>query len=108
MAPYSKDFIILFAFKHSIALLIFVYYLKQPKKSTVNPQDIPFFLSTRLADNIDDVLPGGDGSTIQTPEGGDDDRKRVTEVQNPVLALARYESRVADFATEYEERMVRF
>ena len=61
----------------------------------MNPQDIPFFLSTRLAEpkdveekamQQDDPMEGGDAVQI----------------------LARYENRAAKLARDYEENMARF
>jgi len=72
------------------------HFVYVPKKCTANAQDIPFFLSTRLADaaqsdsvdTVADGVPGRDG--------------------DPVKILREYESRAAGIASEYEEKMVRF
>ena len=81
----------------------FVYLPKQP---TANPQDIPFFLSTKL-----------DGSALdeRTTTGKDDqDEKKdvaideLMALSNPVDVLAKYEERAARVLAKCEEEMVRF
>jgi hypothetical protein len=87
------------------------HFVYVPKKSTINPQDIAFFLSTRLAtaasgaedENIDhsgSAAKNGvvDKSDPNTLFGGDD----------PVKRLRRYETKTAELAAEFEEGMVRF
>ena len=63
------------------------HFVYVPKQTTANPQDIPFFLSTRLEPTQDttEAIPG-----------------------DPVQNLAKYEDRAAKLAAEYEENMVRF
>lgn len=69
------------------------HFVYLPKQATANAQDIPFFLSTRLAD-----VPGESSTETNEniPEG------------DPVQALARYENRAAQLVTEYEENKVQF
>ena len=83
------------------------HFVYVPKKSTINPQDIAFFLSTRLAVGAasggDDEENNGEGSSSSsssntTNYGGDDAVKR----------LRRYESKTAELSAEFEEGMVRF
>lgn len=70
------------------------HFVYQPKQSTANAQDVPFFLSTRLeTSTVDDVIKEDDELVIQ----GD-----------PVQMLATYENRAAALAQEYEDEMVRF
>lgn len=70
------------------------HFVYLPMQSTANPQDIPFFLSTRLSDanaeakDLEETHPFGD--------------------EDPVQVVARYENRAAELAAEYEENMVRF
>ena len=71
------------------------HFVYLPKQSTANPQDIPFFLSTRLADANAEAK---ESSEEAHPFGQED----------PVKVVARYENRAAELATEYEENMVRF
>lgn len=72
------------------------HFVYVPRKSTANPQDIPFFLSTRL-----EMLSQGnvteDSPSVQNEINGD-----------PVQILAAYENKAAQIASEYEENMVRF
>lgn len=68
-----------------------------PKQSPANPQDIPFFLSTRLAEPTTVEAADKKQDTSDPMEGGD-----------AVQILARYENRAAKLAQEYEENMARF
>lgn len=67
------------------------HFVYVPKQSTANPQDIPFFLSTRLETPADTAAV----EDAKTPA-------------DPVQQLAAYENAAARLATEYEENMVRF
>lgn len=69
------------------------HFVYVPKKSTANPQDIPFFLSTRLEANAD-----ADGQT----------QDEVKFKGDPVQQLVKYESFAAQLAADYEDSMVRF
>lgn len=73
---------------------ILEHFVYLPKQSTANPQDIPFFLSTRLSDANAEVK-----DSEETHLFGDED---------PPQVVARYENRAAELAAEYEENMVRF
>lgn len=75
------------------------HFVFLPKKSTTNPQDIPFFLSTRLADAASGVAGVESEVTEEKSTFGD---------QDPVQVMARYENRAAELVAEYEENMVRF
>jgi hypothetical protein len=69
------------------------HFVYVPKKATANPQDIPFFLSTRLeADEPDDAK---DVLLLDLP--GD-----------PIQHLAAFERNAAKLASEFEESIVRF
>ena len=72
------------------------HFVYLPKQSTANPQDIPFFLSTRLADS---------SSTIEETIKDND---MLLESADPVLLLSKYESRATQLAKEYAEHMIRF
>ena len=74
------------------------HFVYLPKQSTANPQDIPFFLSTRLAD------------ACSTPEEIviKDIEVLLETAADPVLLLAKYESRATQLAKEYAENMIRF
>ena len=84
----------------------FVYLPKQP---TANPQDIPFFLSTKL-----DGAALDERRTTGKDGNGDDDYtndKRMEELMaldDPVDVLAKYEERAARVLAKCEEEMVRF
>uniref|UniRef100_A0A7S2MHP4 Uncharacterized protein n=1 Tax=Helicotheca tamesis TaxID=374047 RepID=A0A7S2MHP4_9STRA len=87
------------------------HFVYEPKKCPVNPQDVPFFLSTRLADSgtVDDtdtdavatsaVGVAGAGGNTSRGEGDDED---------PVKVLRRYEDRAGELVSEFENAMVRF
>jgi hypothetical protein len=82
------------------------HFVYVPKQSPANPQDIPFFLSTRLAEENK-----GNGETT-TKRKGDDSEEEVPEeviAESDALQILRaYENRAAQIANEYEENMVRF
>lgn len=73
------------------------HFVYLPKQSTANPADVPFFLSTRLAD------AGAVAENEATEE-----KSTFGSNQDPVQVMARYENRAAELASEYEENMVRF
>lgn len=64
------------------------HFVYLPKQSPVNPQDIPFFLSTRLDD--EKVKKEDDDGDITPQE------------------LSKYEQRAAQIAQDFEDNMVRF
>ena len=72
----------------------------EPKKSTTNPQDIPFFLSVRLVDE--------NNNKEQDTENTESRVQNESEMSNPVDFLTRYEKNAADLANEFEDNMVRF
>ena len=75
------------------------HFVYLPKQATANPQDIPFFLSTRLE------TP----ATETSAEVKDEDVPAVTSFAgDPVQQLSTYESNAARLAAEYEENMIRF
>jgi hypothetical protein len=71
------------------------HFVYVPKQSPANPQDIPFFLSTRLA-------PQDDKEKIMKREDDELVEGEALEI------LTKYENRAAQLANEYEENMVRF
>mmetsp|Transcript_9727 Transcript_9727/g.13752 ORF Transcript_9727/g.13752 Transcript_9727/m.13752 type:complete len:143 (+) Transcript_9727:174-602(+) len=73
------------------------HFVYVPKQSTANPQDIPFFLSTRLADG-----------PIESNDDTSTNLRDIFQGEDPVQALARYENKAAEYATEYEENMIRY
>lgn len=73
------------------------HFVYVPRKSTANPQDIPFFLSTRLEMSTDNNNASDDSPYVKVEINGD-----------PVQLLAAYENKAARIATEYEENMIRF
>jgi hypothetical protein len=70
-----------------------------PKQSPANPQDIPFFLSTRLA-------PQEDKEKLMKQEN--DEPEDDIGLSDALQILTKYENRAAQLANEYEENMVRF
>lgn len=72
------------------------HFVYQPKQSTANAQDIPFFLSTRLETSTPDDAINEEDDTGLTIQG------------DPVQILANFENRAAALAQEYEDEMVRF
>jgi hypothetical protein len=73
------------------------HFVYLPKQSTANPQDIPFFLSTRLGEP--NTTPDD-----EIPEVND----VLTETADPVQILIQYENRATQLAKEYAENMIRF
>jgi hypothetical protein len=73
---------------------IMEHFVYVPKRATANPQDIPFFLSTRL----------------ETPSTTKDvDEIDATEdTSRAVQHLLEYEKHAAQMVEQYEEKMVRF
>jgi hypothetical protein len=71
------------------------HFVYVPRMSPANPQDIPFFLSTRLA------LPEEKEKLLLTIE---DD---IEEADAPQI-LMKYENRAAQISHEYEDQMIRF
>jgi hypothetical protein len=87
------------------------HFVYVPKKSTINPQDIAFFLSTRLVaaaagDDVDDKNNHEDASK----ENGEKSNPSCSLVggDDPFKRLRRYETKTAELAAEFEEGMVRF
>jgi hypothetical protein len=78
------------------------HFVYEPRKCTANPQDIPFFLSTRLTtvDTVPDETSKTNAKVDQVYES--------TEESDPAKVLKRYENRAAELAAEFEESMVRF
>jgi hypothetical protein len=79
------------------------HFVYEPKKSTENPQHIPFFLSTRIVDtefNPNELNATGETEmqSEQIPIG----------TKNSCALLKQYESNAADFATEFEDSIMRF
>lgn len=83
------------------------HFVYQPRKATANPQDIPFFLSTRVEDEAAASGGSGDGKAAsgETPVAA---FSLDTTTTDPVEHLMRYEKLAAELATEYEAQMVRF
>jgi len=90
------------------------HFVYLPKKSTANPQDIPFFLSTRLEMPSDTAVASAahDDDEVDVEETVEEPvskkQKKATAAIDPVQELAKYESSAAQAAAEYEENMVRF
>ena len=78
---------------------VWEHFVYVPKQSPANPQDIPFFLSTRLA-------PHEDKEKLVKQEN--DEREDDIGLSDALQILTKYENRAAQLANEYEENMVRF
>ncbi len=76
------------------------HFVYLPKQSTANPQDVPFFLSTRLDAASDAQISKKKAPTTQ-PE-------QFVIHGDPVEVLSKYETRAAELAREYEDDMDRF
>lgn len=73
---------------------IMEHFVYVPRRAPANPQDIPFFLSTRL----------------ETPTTAEDvDESEATQdTARAVQHLLEYEKNAAQMVKQYEEKMVRF
>jgi hypothetical protein len=81
---------------------VYEHFVYVPIRATTNPQDIPFFLSTRLESTT---------TTTNSLAGGtsnDDAQDDMLEGKDPVQVLTEYEAGALQVAAEYEENMVRF
>ena len=74
------------------------HFVYEPKKATMNPQDIPFFLSVRLVD----------GANGEESSNADEVIIRKSNTNSPQTILTKYEKDAAEVAREFEENMVRF
>ena len=81
------------------------HFVYEPKKSTANPADIPFFLSTRLVDetNHDNGNDKNDDDDVSTSVDDLD-----VGVKDPVAVLDRYEKCAAQLVNDFEDNMIRF
>ena len=95
------------------------HFVYVPKKCTANPQDIPFFLSTRLTTDAQkqkaDTASGADRDGTKKDEEGDGETTSATDVamgdthiEDPVKALKEFENVAAELAADYESKMLRF
>ena len=93
------------------------HFVYVPKKCTANPQDIPFFLSTRLTTDAQkqkaDTASGADKDGTKKDE--DDGEATATDIamgdaniEDPVKALKEFENVAAELAADYESKMLRF
>lgn len=97
------------------------HFVYLPRQATANPQDVPFFLSTRLEDDGQQQQQQ-QSATVDTSNGGTENKKNTTKKEsasslssfaldpgiNAVEHLMHYENQAADLAAEYERQMVRF
>jgi hypothetical protein len=87
----------------------FVYLPKQP---TANPQDIPFFLSTKLDSSTLDERTATLGTSSSTNPASlprmDSALNDLVKLENPIFVLSTYEEGAAKLVSKYEEKMVRF
>lgn len=84
----------------------FVYLPKQP---TANPQDIPFFLSTKLDSTaLDERTITATSGSAKTSAEKDVSMEELFALEDPVRVLSKYEGQAAKLVAKYEEAMVRF
>jgi hypothetical protein len=76
------------------------HFVYVPQRATANPQDIPFFLSTRL-----ETPP-----TITTQPGSEEEEDENLQLAsaNATQLLIDYENHAAMLVQQYEKNMVRF
>ena len=83
-----------------------------PQKSTINPQDIAFFLSTRLVTAASGENQEDQNNQTGVPIGtGDDQNKKCSNLfggEDPVKRLRSYETKTAGLAAAFEEGVIRF
>jgi len=82
------------------------HFVYLPKQATANPQDVPFFLSTKL-----DTSTTDDRTTSKTSSSrkkNDSAMQELLALGDPVQILSKYEDQAAKLVQEYEEEMVRF
>lgn len=82
------------------------HFVYLPKRCPVNPQDIPFFLSTRLATATDAETSAGSGGGGGVSSETDDKMTTFKEDPNKILRL--YEEETAKMAFEFEENIIRY
>lgn len=82
------------------------HFVYLPKKATANPQDTPFFLSTKLDSSASDERALTSSSSSRKKK--DSTVHDLLVLGDPVQVLSRYEEQSAKLAQEYEEEMVRF
>jgi hypothetical protein len=81
------------------------HFVYLPKQATANPQDIPFFLSTKLDSAGSDDRTS---STTSSRKKKDSTVQDLLALGDPAKVLSKYEDQSAKLAQEYEEEMVRF
>eukprot|EP00593_Proboscia_inermis_P000709 CAMPEP_0171300314 /NCGR_PEP_ID=MMETSP0816-20121228/9088_1 /TAXON_ID=420281 /ORGANISM="Proboscia inermis, Strain CCAP1064/1" /LENGTH=97 /DNA_ID=CAMNT_0011776697 /DNA_START=87 /DNA_END=380 /DNA_ORIENTATION=- len=87
------------------------HFVYLPKKSTINPQDVPFFLSSRLAPMASVMGHSNDGSKVAVETDGDTEPGQPnaeSDVVDPVRLLTQYENRAAELAAKFEGAISRF
>lgn len=79
------------------------HFVYEPKKSTANPADIPFFLSVRLVDDTNH-----DNGNEKDDDGSTSMDDQDVGVKDPVAVLERYEKCAAQLVNDFEDNMIRF
>jgi len=90
------------------------HFVYLPKRCPANPQDVPFFLSTRLTDTppakaaptISDTKKDDDNESEQ--KGADDEVSQKGIEEDPTKTLRIYEEYAAKMAVEFEDSMIRY
>lgn len=81
------------------------HFVYVPKRTTANPQDIPFFLSTRLEIPPEEEYSTTAATTLNTTTPHINNKPFEGD---PVERLTKYERNAAKLASHYEETMIRF
>ncbi|KAG7348148.1 hypothetical protein IV203_016853 [Nitzschia inconspicua] len=86
------------------------HFVYLPKRPTANPQDIPFFLSTKLDSTALDERTTSSSGTEKTANTAQKDAlmEKFLALEDPVQVLSKYEEQAARLVGKYEEEMVRF
>eukprot|EP00804_Cyclotella_cryptica_P008166 CCRYP_015122-RA/>CCRYP_015122-RA protein AED:0.03 eAED:0.03 QI:219/1/1/1/1/1/2/454/155 len=89
------------------------HFVYVPQKSTINAQDIAFFLSTRLVTAASGENSNEENATGDTgAENGEGEKSEASSNlfggEESAKRLRKYETQTAELAAEFEEGMVRF
>ena len=84
------------------------HFVYLPKQATANPQDIPFFLSTKLDSSTSDDRTASSTKKSSSRKKKDTTVHDLLALGDPVKVFSKYEDQAARLAQEYEEEMVRF
>jgi hypothetical protein len=77
------------------------HFVYVPRKATMNPQDVPVFLSSRLA------AAAGDETKKKSP-AVERAMESIDSMDHPVASLNQYEARSKELVADFEASIVRF